>query len=124
MGRFVCQCCGHLTLSRQGPGTNEVCGVCGWKADLEQFQHPMLPNRANAFSLFQARNNFEATGVSDESQRSNIRPAPQRTLSPGWFLLVVAGVAMPIAYLVLASGGRLDTLFIGLPAILAALGWL
>lgn len=124
MGRFVCQCCGYLTLPRQGPGTNEVCEICGWKDDLEQVQNPALPAKANRQSLFQARNAFEATGTCDDSPRANSHTPPSHTPSPAWLLLVVLGLAPASFFMIVAFQSIMGVLCMVSAWFAVVLAWL
>jgi hypothetical protein len=112
MGRFVCRCCGYLTLPRQGPGTNEICGVCGWKDDLEQFQNPTRAEGANPVNLRQAQKYFEDFGVCDPTLRfEGVKPPPQ-TVGPAAMWALVGAVCMFLVFAAMCAG--LDAFHSGL----------
>ena len=59
-GKYMCPCCGHLTLSEKAPGSFEVCKVCGWEDDKAQYEDPELSGGANPLSLVDARRAYAA----------------------------------------------------------------
>jgi hypothetical protein len=73
--RHGCPCCGCLTLTREPPGTFEVCEVCFWEDDPVQFEDPAYRGGANAVSLTEARANFAHYGAVDEGARESVLPA-------------------------------------------------
>jgi hypothetical protein len=77
-GRFACPCCGHLTLTDEPPGTYLICDVCFWEDDEVQFRDPDYEGGANAVSLNQARQSFQAYGASELHFKSIVRdPLPE-----------------------------------------------
>lgn len=61
-GRYACLCCGFLSLAGEEPppGTFEICEVCGWEDDTQQFDVPPLRGGANELSLNEVRAAFQA----------------------------------------------------------------
>jgi hypothetical protein len=51
---FPCPACGFLTFWG-GPGSYEICGVCGWENDHVQLAHPRFRGGANHESLVEAQ---------------------------------------------------------------------
>jgi hypothetical protein len=79
---YACPCCGFLTRSRQEYGTYEICPVCGWEDDDDQFENPDQDGCANDVSLNQARENFKNIGASDKNLVDKVRsPLPDEILS-------------------------------------------
>ena len=62
VGRFSCPCCHYLTLNTQPPGSYQVCEICFWEDDIEQFNDPQFKGGVNRISLREAQRNFEAFG--------------------------------------------------------------
>lgn len=75
--RFLCPCCGYLTLDEKPPGTFQICEVCNWEDDNVQFDDPSFEGGANKQSLNQARINFARFGASSREHLSAVRrPLP------------------------------------------------
>ena len=72
--RFPCPCCGYLTMSEEERGSYEICPVCYWEDDRQQFEDPALDVGANAVSLEQARRNFAEDGAAEARFLDNVRP--------------------------------------------------
>jgi hypothetical protein len=79
--RFPCPCCGFYTLPDEPPGTDEICPVCFWQDDYVQSNDPDYPGGANRVSLREARQRFEAFGVSEERLAEYVRQ-PRRDEYP------------------------------------------
>ena len=78
--KFPCPCCGYFTLSRQPPGTFELCPVCYWEDDPVQFENPSYEGGANHPSLSKGRENFKIFGACEESAVKYVRkPFPEET---------------------------------------------
>ena len=60
--KYTCACCGHRTLS-EGPGSYEICDLCGWEDDAVQLLDPWYAGGANEESLMEAQRKFQAEGV-------------------------------------------------------------
>jgi hypothetical protein len=81
--RYPCPCCGYLTSS--GPGSYDICPICGWEDDLSQLRFPKMAGGANHVSLVEAQANFAATGASEERGIAHVRPGrPDDTRDPSW----------------------------------------
>jgi hypothetical protein len=72
--RYICPCCGHLTLTEPPAGTFAICKVCFWEDDDVQFRNPDSPGGANRVSLNEARANFARDGVSEPRFAHHVRP--------------------------------------------------
>lgn len=72
--RFACPCCGYLTLPEEPIGTYNICPVCFWEDDEVQNNDPTFRGGANRVSLVEARENFNAFGVSERRFLKNVRP--------------------------------------------------
>lgn len=70
---YTCPCCGYKTLSKEPPGTFEICIVCGWEDDNVQFRDPDYRGGANKESLREAQQNFIKTGVISEEARKVVK---------------------------------------------------
>jgi len=81
--RFLCPCCGNLTLAEEPPGTFCHCEVCWWEDDPIQFADPAYEGGANAPSLLQAREFYRDLGVSDPQLKGHERPPRAEELPPG-----------------------------------------
>jgi hypothetical protein len=55
-------------------GDYEICPVCYWEDDLEQFENTEKTGGANKVSLNQARLNFKKFGACTESMKIHVRP--------------------------------------------------
>lgn len=83
--KYPCPCCGYRTLSQRPPGTYEVCAVCFWEDDPQQFADPELAGGANGVSLRQARSNFVEFGASERRFLNKVRsPRNDEARPRGW----------------------------------------
>ena len=55
---FKCPVCGQYTF-KSGPGSYEICPVCGWEDDKAQYKDPNLKGGANRFSLKEYKKQYE-----------------------------------------------------------------
>lgn len=55
---FKCPVCGKYTF-KSGPGSYEICPVCGWEDDKAQYKDPNLKGGANRFSLKEYKEQYE-----------------------------------------------------------------
>ena len=55
---FKCPVCGQYTF-KSGPGSYEICPVCGWEDDKAQYKDPNLKGGANRFSLKEYKEQYE-----------------------------------------------------------------
>ena len=53
MGLLPCRCCGSLTISEYD--SYEICCVCNWEYDDQQYDNPDYGGGANEMSLNQAK---------------------------------------------------------------------
>ena len=66
-----CRCCGYLTISMRG--YFEICPVCYWEDDEDQFDDPDYKGGANGISLKQAKKNYAGFGACDRRFRTCVR---------------------------------------------------
>ena len=62
--KYKCPCCGHYTFEKK-ERTYDICPVCFWEDDPEQFNNPTMPRGANHVSLTEARINYKHFGACD-----------------------------------------------------------
>lgn len=55
---FKCPVCGKYTF-QSGPGSYEICPVCGWEDDKAQYKDPTLKGGANKLSLKEYKEQYE-----------------------------------------------------------------
>lgn len=55
---FKCPVCGKYTF-QSGPGSYEICPVCGWEDDKAQYKDPTLKGGANRLSLKEYKEQYE-----------------------------------------------------------------
>ncbi len=55
---FKCPACGKYTF-QSGPGSYEICPVCGWEDDKAQYKDPNLKGGANKLSLKEYKEQYE-----------------------------------------------------------------
>lgn len=55
---FKCPVCGKYTF-QSGPGSYEICPVCGWEDDKAQYKDPNLKGGANKLSLKEYKGRYE-----------------------------------------------------------------
>lgn len=55
---FKCPACGKYTF-QSGPGSYEICPVCGWEDDKVQYKDPNLKGGANRLSLKEYKKQYE-----------------------------------------------------------------
>ena len=55
---FKCPVCGKYTF-QSGPGSYEICPVCGWENDKAQYKDPTLKGGANRLSLKEYKKQYE-----------------------------------------------------------------
>ena len=83
MQKYVCPCCGYLTLPEESPGSLEICDVCCWQDDVVAFYEPDRVIGANPMSLNEAKKYYAAHGVVDEQMRKHARPPRPDEIPPG-----------------------------------------
>lgn len=55
---FKCPVCGQYTF-QSGPGSYEICPICGWEDDKAQYKDANLKGGANRFSLKEYKEQYE-----------------------------------------------------------------
>jgi len=66
-----------LTLEEPPTGTHQLCPVCFWEEDAQQYERLDQLAGANGVTLHQARENFPKYGACEESSIDSVRvPAP------------------------------------------------
>ena len=55
---FKCPVCGQYTF-KSGPGSYEICPICGWENDKAQYKDPTLKGGANRLSLKEYKEQYE-----------------------------------------------------------------
>lgn len=55
---FKCPVCGKYTF-KNGPGSYEICPICGWEDDKAQYKDPTLKGGANKLSLKEYKEQYE-----------------------------------------------------------------
>ena len=55
---FKCPVCGKYTF-KNGPGSYEICPICGWEDDKSQYHDPTLSGGANKLSLKEYKEQYE-----------------------------------------------------------------
>jgi hypothetical protein len=78
-----CPCCGYEVFPEGAPGSAEVCPVCFWVDDIDQFEDPEHVGAANRVSLQAARENFRDCGACDPSVVGHTRP-PDEERDPNY----------------------------------------
>ena len=70
---YDCPCCDFLTLPYKPPGSYEVCPVCAWVDEPDQYNNPDSIEGCNVISLIQARANFKSFRAISENDVPNVR---------------------------------------------------
>jgi rubredoxin len=73
MIRYTCPCCGYKTLAEEPPGTYDICTICFWEDDPEQFYNPDEKKGANKVSLRKAQKNFQDFGACTKEMLDYVR---------------------------------------------------
>ncbi len=73
VGNSPCPYCGYYILN-ETPGSYEICEICFWEDDFEQFKDPTYAGGANAVSLKEAQKNFEKFGCCEKHLIKHVRP--------------------------------------------------
>ncbi len=77
--KYKCPCCGYYTFEKK-ERTYDICPVCFWEDDPEQFNNPMLPSGANHVSLAEARRNYKHFAACDAEMKKYVRGAKKDEL--------------------------------------------
>lgn len=70
--KYKCPCCGHFTFEKKDR-TYDICPVCFWEDDPEQYKNPTLHNGANRLSLAEAKVNYKHFSASDPELLKYVR---------------------------------------------------
>ena len=68
---YPCPCCGYKTISKQPPGTYEICPICCWEDSYTDKES----ERSNDVGLWQAQKNFDEFGACEERWLDVVRAA-------------------------------------------------
>jgi hypothetical protein len=74
---FPCPACGSSSFE-DAPGSNETCGICGWKDDPVQLRFPLMAGGANRLSLYSAQRAFIASRKLPKDRDPFWRPLDRR----------------------------------------------
>ncbi|MBW4647460.1 MAG: hypothetical protein KME06_01985 [Kastovskya adunca ATA6-11-RM4] len=80
---YPCLCCGYKTLTKEPPGSYEICPICFWEDSLADWswQHAS----SNGIGLIQAQRNFLAFGACDRQWLDSVRcPTEEEERNPNW----------------------------------------
>ena len=70
--KYKCPCCGYFTFEKK-ERTYDICPVCFWEDDPEQYKNPTLKGGANHVSLCDARVHFKQYGACDTEMKKYVR---------------------------------------------------
>ena len=70
--KYKCPCCGYFTFEKK-ERAYDICPVCFWEDDPEQFKNPTLVGGANHVSLCDARVHFKQFGACDMEMKKYVR---------------------------------------------------
>ncbi len=70
--KYKCPCCGYFTFEKK-ERTYDICPVCFWEDDPEQFKNPTLSGGANHVSLCDARAHYKQFGACDTEMKKYVR---------------------------------------------------
>lgn len=83
--KYYCPCCGYNTLTEEPPGTYQLCPICLWEDDREQFNNPDKKTGSNPVSLHQAKLNFQRFGACHvDVSEFVIQPDESYKRDPNW----------------------------------------
>ena len=74
-----CPVCGYYTFEEPAFGTHDICPVCCWEDDAQQYQYPT--KAGTNCSLMDARRNYKAFGACEKEKVSKARPPKQEELN-------------------------------------------
>jgi len=75
-GRFQCPCCDFYTLHDRA--SFEICPVCYWEDDGQDFDRLDQVSGPNHITLRQGRENFERIGACDDAARALVLAPGER----------------------------------------------
>ena len=70
--KYKCPCCGYYTFEKKAHDY-DICPVCFWEDDPEQFKNPSLYGGANHVSLEKARENYKEFSACEFKMKKNVR---------------------------------------------------
>jgi hypothetical protein len=70
--KYKCPCCGYFTFEKK-ERTYDICPVCFWEDDPEQFNNPTMPRGANHVSLADAKINYKHFSACDAEMKKYVR---------------------------------------------------
>ena len=70
--KYKCPCCGHFTFEKK-ERAYDICPVCFWEDDPEQYKNPTLKGGANHVCLADARVNYKHFGACDTEMKKFVR---------------------------------------------------
>lgn len=82
--RGFCPCCGYAVLNAARPGSAEVCPICFWIDDIDQFVDPEYVGEENEVSLREARENVREHGACAPQVVELTRDPDGEARDPNW----------------------------------------
>lgn len=70
--KYKCPCCGYFTFEKK-ERAYDICPVCFWEDDPEQYKNPTLKGGANHVSLCEARTHYQQFGACDTGMKKYVR---------------------------------------------------
>lgn len=70
--KYRCPCCGYFTFEKK-ERVYDICPVCFWEDDPQQFANPTMPGGANHVSLAEAKINYKHFSACDTEMRKYVR---------------------------------------------------
>ena len=77
--KYKCPCCGYYTFDKKDR-TYDICPVCFWEDDPEQYANPLMANGANHVYLATARVNYKHFAACDPEMKKYVRGAKKDEL--------------------------------------------
>lgn len=81
--KYQCPCCGYYTFEDKHHNY-DICPVCFWEDDPQQFKDPNLHGGANHISLVQAQENYKQFEVCDVAMKKYVRK-PKKDEMHGYY---------------------------------------
>ena len=70
--KYKCPCCGYFTFEKK-ERAYDICPVCFWEDDPEQYNNPTMHGGANHVSLTEARINYKHFNACDAEMKKYVR---------------------------------------------------